>query len=216
MLTKRERESTQIKEKVLTKGGLPGDSRGKESTCTAGNLGSIPGLGKSPGGGHGSPLQYSCLENPHGQRSLAGYSPWGRKESDTTAWPSTQHMPKLIEKTDREGNLTKKKRREICWDSGLEWTRREWAHSSRKEVRMWTLQKRSRASSGVQTGGQANLLVSKGEFSSIGFYLSMKYRGRKSSASENVQHRWEKMLEIWKEKKKQREWRNTIWWSQHK
>ena len=32
----------------------------------------------------GNPLQYSCLENPHGQRSLAGYSPWGRKESDTT------------------------------------------------------------------------------------------------------------------------------------
>ena len=38
----------------------------------------------SPGGGHGNPLQYSCLENPHGQRSLAGYSPWGRKESDMT------------------------------------------------------------------------------------------------------------------------------------
>ena len=34
-----------------------------------GNLGSISGLGRSPGGGHGNPLQYSCLENPHGQRS---------------------------------------------------------------------------------------------------------------------------------------------------
>ena len=33
---------------------------------------------------HGNPLQYSCLENPHGQRSLAGYSPWGHKESETT------------------------------------------------------------------------------------------------------------------------------------
>ena len=43
----------------------------------AGNLGSIPGLGRSPGGGHGNPLQYSCLENPHGQRRLAGCSPWG-------------------------------------------------------------------------------------------------------------------------------------------
>ena len=42
------------------------------------------GLGRSPGGGHGNPLQYSCLENPHGQRSLAGYSPWGHKELDTT------------------------------------------------------------------------------------------------------------------------------------
>ena len=36
----------------------------------------------SPGGGHGNPLQYSCLENPRGQRSLVGYSPWGCKESD--------------------------------------------------------------------------------------------------------------------------------------
>jgi len=43
----------------------------------------IPGLGRSPGGGHGSPLQYSCLENSHGQRNLACCSPWGRKESDT-------------------------------------------------------------------------------------------------------------------------------------
>ena len=36
------------------------------------------------GEGNGNPLQYSCLENPHGQRSLAGHSPWGRKESDMT------------------------------------------------------------------------------------------------------------------------------------
>ena len=43
-----------------------------------------PGLGRSPGEGNGNPLQFSCLENPHGQRSLVGYSPWGRKESDTT------------------------------------------------------------------------------------------------------------------------------------
>ena len=41
-------------------------------------------LGWSLGGGHGNPPQYSCLENPHGQRSLAGYSPWGHKESDMT------------------------------------------------------------------------------------------------------------------------------------
>ena len=45
---------------------------------------SIPGLERSPRGGHGNSLQYSCLENPHGQRSLAGYSPWGCKELDTT------------------------------------------------------------------------------------------------------------------------------------
>ena len=44
----------------------------------------IPRLGRFPGGGYGNPLQYSCLENPHGQRSLAGYSPWDPKESDPT------------------------------------------------------------------------------------------------------------------------------------
>ena len=46
----------------------------------AGDLGSIPGLGRSPGEGNGNPLQYSCLENPHEQRRLAGHSPWGCKE----------------------------------------------------------------------------------------------------------------------------------------
>ena len=56
----------------------------KNSPASGGNKGSIPGLGRSPGGEHGNPLQYSCLENPHGQRSLVGYSPWGRKESDMT------------------------------------------------------------------------------------------------------------------------------------
>ena len=44
--------------------GFPGGSDGKESACNAGDLGSIPGLGRSSGEGHGSPLQYSCLENP--------------------------------------------------------------------------------------------------------------------------------------------------------
>ena len=50
----------------------PGGSEGKESACNSGDQGLIPGLGRSPGGGNGNPLQYSCLENPHGQRSLAG------------------------------------------------------------------------------------------------------------------------------------------------
>ena len=44
--------------------GFPSGSVGKESSCNAGDLGSIPGLWRSPGGGHGNPLQYSCLENP--------------------------------------------------------------------------------------------------------------------------------------------------------
>ena len=68
---------------------FPGSSIGKESACDARDLGSIPGLGRCPGEGHGNPLQYSCLENPQGQRNLVGCSPWDRKESDTTEWLST-------------------------------------------------------------------------------------------------------------------------------
>ena len=45
--------------------GFPGGSDGKESTCNAGDLGLIPGLRRPPGRGHGNPLQYSCVENPH-------------------------------------------------------------------------------------------------------------------------------------------------------
>ena len=56
---------------------LPADPEDKRD-----DRGSIPGSGRFPGGGHGNSLQYSCLENPHGQRSLAGYSPWGPKELD--------------------------------------------------------------------------------------------------------------------------------------
>ena len=48
----------------MQSGGFPGGSDGKESACNSGDLGSIPGLGRSLGGGHGNPLQYSCLENP--------------------------------------------------------------------------------------------------------------------------------------------------------
>ena len=47
---------------------FPGGSNGKESTCNAGNPGSIPGLGRSPGEGNGNSLQYSCLENPMDNR----------------------------------------------------------------------------------------------------------------------------------------------------
>ena len=52
--------------------GFPGGSDGKESAYSVGDLGSIPGLGRSHGGGHGSPLQYSCVNNPRGQRILVG------------------------------------------------------------------------------------------------------------------------------------------------
>ena len=53
--------------------GFPGGLDRKESACSTGDLGSIPGLGGSPGRGHGNPLQCSCLKNPRGQRRLEGH-----------------------------------------------------------------------------------------------------------------------------------------------
>ena len=63
--------------------GVPGGSEGKESTCNVGDLGLIPGLGRSPRGGHGNPLQYSCLENPM-DRGTWRATVRGRKELDKT------------------------------------------------------------------------------------------------------------------------------------
>ena len=68
--------------------GVPGGSDGEESICHVGDLGSIPRSRISPREGNGSPPQYSCLEDLHGQRSLAGNGPWGCKELDTTEWLS--------------------------------------------------------------------------------------------------------------------------------
>ena len=63
-----------------------------QGSLNARDLGSIPGLERSPGGGHGNPLQCTCLDNPHGQRSLVGYSPWGCKELDMTKQLITQYI----------------------------------------------------------------------------------------------------------------------------
>ena len=68
-----------------------------------GDLGLIPGLGRSPGEGNGYPLQCSCLENPHGQRSPVGCSPWGLKESDTTT--QAQHLT-FSETADKDEERT--------------------------------------------------------------------------------------------------------------
>ena len=82
-----------IRTLLLTFMDFPFGSDSKESTCNAGDPDSIPGLGRSPGGGHDNPLQYSCLENPQGQRSLAGCGPCGCKKSDTSEGISTaQHI----------------------------------------------------------------------------------------------------------------------------
>ena len=63
---------------------FPGVSDGKASAYNVGDPGSIPRSGRSPGEGNGNPLQYSWPGKSHGWKSLVGYSPWGRKESDTT------------------------------------------------------------------------------------------------------------------------------------
>ena len=67
--------------------GFPGSSAGEESGCKAGDPSLIPGSGRSPEEEIGYPLQCFCLENPHGQRSLVSYSPWGCKE-----WDMTEHV----------------------------------------------------------------------------------------------------------------------------
>ena len=68
-------------------GGLPGGANGKEPACQGRrhrDVGSIPGSGRSPRGGHGNPLQYSCLENPTDRGAWEDYSPQGLEEPDTT------------------------------------------------------------------------------------------------------------------------------------
>ena len=84
--------------KVIGILGFHGGSVSNESTCYAGDLGSIPGLGRSPGGGHGNPLQYSCLENTMDrgawwalqskrlQRIAQGWSDLARTHAHTRAW----------------------------------------------------------------------------------------------------------------------------------
>ena len=76
--------------------GFPGGLVGKESSCNAGDTkdaGSFPGLGRTPGGGHGNPLQYSCLENPMDRRPWRA-SPQGPKESDMTE--ATEHICTIL------------------------------------------------------------------------------------------------------------------------
>ena len=87
------REDPVEKDRLPTPGflGFSGGSDGKESNPQWGEPGLIPELGTSPRGGHGNPLQYSCLENPHGQRSLVGYSPWGRRVRHDWATKHTKH-----------------------------------------------------------------------------------------------------------------------------
>ena len=99
--------SKQLNQPHRVRSRLPWWLRWQRICLRCGRPGWIPGLGRSPGGGQGSPLQCSCLENPHGQRSLAGYSPRGRKESDTTEPLSTDQS-----ETSQEGSSGGAARRE--------------------------------------------------------------------------------------------------------
>jgi len=79
---------------LCKKVGLPWWLSSKESACNAWATGFIPGSGRSPGGGHGTPLQYSCLENSMDRGAWQAYTPQGHKESDTTEVAAQHSMYK--------------------------------------------------------------------------------------------------------------------------
>ena len=76
--------------------GFPGGSDGKECARNVEDLGSIPRLGRFPGEGHGDPIQYSCLENPHGQKNVVGYNPWGHNDLNVAERLSTAHIQHIF------------------------------------------------------------------------------------------------------------------------
>ena len=78
--------------------GFPGVSEGKELARNSGDLGSIPGLGRSPGGGHGNPLQYSCLENPQTEKPCRLQSIWPQRVGHDSATNTHTHVHREREK----------------------------------------------------------------------------------------------------------------------
>ena len=81
---------------VPPEGDFPGGSVVKNPLANTGDAGSIPGSGRSPGEGNGNPLQYSCLGKSHGQRRLAGYSPWGHKRVRHNLATKTEQLKQLL------------------------------------------------------------------------------------------------------------------------
>ena len=115
--------------------GFPGGAEVKASACSVGDLGSIPGLGRSPGEGNGIPLQYSCLENPM-DRGAWWLQSTGRKESDTTERLHFHfHFRKfnsgqfscsvMVRKEPVQRNQRRNSQR---------WKRRVWSHGSQEIV----------------------------------------------------------------------------------
>ena len=113
-------ESTEKEEKGQRTGRIPSlrdwiENKGSDHLSRsgitgfdAGDLGLIPGLERYPCGKHGNPLQYSCLENPHGQRSLVGYSLWGCKEPDKTEQLNTAQRKKNQHSSQRDREKIRK------------------------------------------------------------------------------------------------------------
>ena len=92
----------------LILGAFPGGSDGKASAYNAGDLGSTPGLGRSPGEGSGKPTPVSLPGKSHGRRSLLGYSPWGRKVRHD--WATSLHFDPWKESYNKPKQHIKKKR----------------------------------------------------------------------------------------------------------
>ena len=80
----RDRKELDVTEQLNRTEHVSGGSVVKNTSANSGDMSFITGSRSYPGGRNGNPLQYSCLENSHEQKSLAGYSLWGRKESDIT------------------------------------------------------------------------------------------------------------------------------------
>ena len=120
--------------------------------CNAGDLGSVPGFGRSSEGGYGKPLHYSCLENPHGQRRLGGYRPWEGKESDMTKWLNTAQNPQTWgsqAKNYQGGNTNTQK---ICpfHCKGLEWKSRKSRNiCSNRQICPWSTERSSSKASRI-------------------------------------------------------------------
>ena len=81
---------------IDTSGGLPYSSDGKESACNAGDLGSIPGSGRSPVEGNGNPLRYSCLENPMDRESWWATVHGVAKSRTQSATKQQKNVPMVV------------------------------------------------------------------------------------------------------------------------
>ena len=114
LTVKMTRGSWRFKPLSRAPGGSPCGSDYKESTCNAGDTGSIHGLGRSPGEGHGYPLQYFCLWNPMDRGAWQGCSPWGCRESYMTEHVHTHTQPTHTSQSTRSTFTKSQTRPSMC------------------------------------------------------------------------------------------------------